>query len=47
MGRTIRRTNVHNNVVEEKGEDNRVEDVEMLNSIQTCRPVSVMSKSQV
>ena len=47
MGRSIPLSNVHNNVVADKGEDNRVEDVDMLSPVQPCRPVSAMSKSQV
>ena len=43
----VPRTSVDTNVVADKGEDNRVEDVEMLSPMQSGRQVPVPSKYQV
>lgn len=47
VGRIVPRSNVDTNVVADKGDDNRMEDVEMLSPVQSGRPVLVPSKYQV
>lgn len=47
MGRIAPHTSVDTNVLADKGEDNRMEDVEMLSPVQSGRPVPMPSKYQV
>lgn len=47
VGRITRRTNVDTNVVADKGEENRMEDVETLSQLQYGRRVPVPSQYQV
>jgi hypothetical protein len=47
VGRIVPRSSVDTNVVGDKGDDNRMEDVEMSSPVQSSCPVPVPSKHHV